>query len=344
MPLFARHGSQPSSSCAVPGPHSLDVGLLLILVSHIFLSMSGPIMLDMVKQRHDGRYNFHVPAMIFHAYTVSAGLSIGNACTRGFHEVRKLYRPDMLWRYTATACLFTVGDMLSISSMQYLDAGTSSLIGKGFGIVATVALTSAILHLRHTASQCGLVMGITLATLVFCQSGTGTPVQADKLQNSAWSFAVVQRTMATVMTSLGAVLQERLLASEPSCSFMQQQFWMACGALVTSSVVLNFVYGVGMSDLFTGFDDWRVCIVLIFYVLHGLAAGLMVKHLGALLKALCVPVTLGGCYIYSVRSGTAALAGHKVLSWTTSTALIALYMVSKARDRNTQRPKLCNTK
>jgi len=172
------------------------------------------------------------------------------------------------------------------------------------------------------------VLGITCATLAFCRSEADASSQQ---QDSTWAFAAVQRAAATALTSLGAVLQERFLACDKDCHFMQQQCWMACGALLTSFIVFRFGYGLRTTELLVGFDNWKVCVVLGFYVTYGLSAGLMVKRLGALVKALCVPVTLGGCYLYAVSAGTAALVAHKVLAWTTSTTLIAMYVISKAR-------------
>jgi len=318
LPFYAATHSQP-----------LDASLTLLLVGHIVLGMSGPVLLDWVKKSHDGHFAFHVPAMTFHAYMVSAALGIGVACTEGIQGLKKLNRPDLLWRHVVTACLFTIGDMLSFSSMRKLDAGTSSLIGKSFGIVSTVILSRALIHRRHTLTQYGLVLCIICATLAFCRSDdASSPGEAQ--QDSTWALAAAQRAAATVLTSLGAVLQERFLAYDADCHFMQQQCWLACGGLLTSFSVFRFGYGLRTAELFVGFDDWRVCVVLAFYVTYGLSAGLMVKRLGALVKALCVPVTLGGCYLYAVSVGSAALVAQKVLAWTTSTTCIAAYAISKA--------------
>jgi len=132
------------------------------------------------------------------------------------------------------------------------------------------------------------------------------------------------------LTSLAAVLQEKLLTRDPECHFLQQQCWMGCGAMAISFFTLRVVQGQPSSYLFKGFDDWRVIVFLLMFVANGMSAGLMVKRLGATAKALCVPFYLGLCYVYAVQTGSAALTVQVVAFWLTTTACILLYAVTKA--------------
>merc|ERR1719210_3048332 len=97
---------------------------------HILMSTSGAIVMDWLKQRNGGMLPFSVPALTFHAFGISALIGLLWAMSKGRVGLQMMMRPDMIWRFGIMAVLFTVGDMLSFMSMQHLDAGTFSLLGK----------------------------------------------------------------------------------------------------------------------------------------------------------------------------------------------------------------------
>merc|ERR1740129_639815 len=101
--------------------------------------------------------------------------------------------------------------------------------------------------------------------------------------------------------------------------------------MTASFLSFRYLGGRSTSDLFRGFGDWRVAVLLTFYVLYGLSAGLMVKRLGAVSRALAMPVALGGCYLYSVRTGSSAFAIGAVLAWLVCVALICTFAAVKIR-------------
>jgi len=317
---------------------------------YVLLSASGPILLDWVKGHHGGHFPFAVPALTFHAYALAALLGAGWTATHGPKGLRQLNRPDMLWRFCITTSLFTVGDILSFMSLQHLDVGTFSLVGKAFAIVLTVLLTRLVLNKRQTRLQYGLVVGVAAATISFCHSevharglasaahsvGSSASLPAMTPQAARWYLGLTLRSAAVACTSLAAVLQERLLTREPGIPFLLQQCWMGVGAMATSLFTLRCVHRLPTAKLFEGFGDWRVLVLLVMYVASGLSAGLMVKRLGAVAKALCVPIYLGGCYAYAVHTGSAALSIQVVLAWVVSTACILLYAVTKIGIGGTQ--------
>jgi len=325
----------------VPSRHSFwpmqaawrKTGTPALLATYLWFSMSGPILLDWVKWHHGGTFRFSIPAITFHAYTFATSLGIGWTLLNKRDPIAALYRPDMVWRFCIASSLFTVGDMLAFTSMEHLDAGTFSLVGKSLGIIIMAGLSRMILYRRKTYLEYGLVCGIALSTVLFCQQELEARgpnrVQTKSSQGSDWLTGLIQRTLAVILTSLGAVLQEKLLTYDPNVHFLMQQAWMGCGAIATSFLVLRFQHGLATVELFRGLDDWRVLVMLAFYVAHGLSAGLMVKRLGALSKALCVPITLGGCYIYSVATGSAALSVGAVAAWATSVGLIGLFGMTR---------------
>lgn len=309
--------------------------VLAICICHVLLSMSGPILLDWVKWHHGGKYAFNIPALTFHAYAFSTALGVGWTLLHEHNGLQRLNRPDMIWRFCVAAFLFTAGDIVNFMSMQHLDAGTFSLVGKALAIIVTVLMSRVLLSRHQSSLEYSLVVAIAAGTFLFCQQELHARVANDEqaarlVQNGQWTRGLAQRTIAVLLTSSAAVFQERLLTHEPGIPFMLQQSWMGCGALATSFVALRLLYGLPAKGLVRGFCDWRVIVLLAFYVAHGLSAGLMVKRLGALARALCVPVTLGGCYAYAVLSGGAALAVGVVAAWAASAALICAFAVAKA--------------
>merc|ERR1712187_384326 len=92
---------------------------------------------------------------------------------------------------------------------------------------------------------------------------------------------------------------------------------------------MRFVHGLPLSGLLEGFEDWRVLVLLTSFVANGLCAGLVVKHLGAVAKALCVPIYLGGCYAYAVHTGSAVLTGRVLAAWLASVACILFFAFTK---------------
>jgi len=317
--------------------------MIALCSAHVGLGMSGPIILDWVKWHHGGVFKFSIPALTFFAYAFAVTLGAAWTISRGREGFRQLNRPDMLWRFCLTASLFTVGDILSFISMQHLDPATFSLMGKGLSIALTVVLTRLLLGRKQTSQQYSLVLAVAVSTFVFCHqealargrtaallgSSTGA-LRSAVAVNAEWWLGATQRSAAVFMLSLAAVLQERFLIREPGIPFMLQQCWMGCGALMTSLIANWLLYGsLPGPDLLRGFDDWRVVLLLVFYVGNGLTAGLMVKRLGALTKALTVPIILGGCYAYSVLSGSASLSFGAVVAWAVSTGLILAFALTK---------------
>jgi len=314
---------------------------------YVLLSASGPILLDWVKRSHGGRFRFSIPALTFNAWAIAAFLGFcWTFLTYGRSGLRRLYRPDMLWRFCITTGLFTAGDMLSFMSMQHLDVGTFSLLGKSSALIITMVLSRLLLNKPHTRLQYVLVVIVATATVIFCLEEQGarslvaaraasrvsSAGEAAALATSAseWMVGLIQRASAVAMTSLGAVLQEQLFTRERGLPFMMQQCWMGCGAMLMSFFTLRCIYGLPASYLVEGFGDWRVLVLVGMYVATGMTTGLIVKQLGAVAKALCVPVYLGGCYAYAVRSGSAMLTLPVILAWSASTVCVLLFAVSKA--------------
>jgi len=327
--------SEWSSSSSFPEdakPRRLVKKAILCTI-FVLLNASGPILFDWVKRGHGGRFPFAVPALTFHAWAFAGLLGLGWSASKGVEGMRQLLRPDMLWRFFITTSLFTAGDMLSFMSIQHLDVGTFSLLGKSLAIVVTVLLSRLLLRKSQTRTQYSLVAATAVATVVFCRS--------EAAAREAWTqtslvcgegqlgLGLVQRASAVCLTSLAAVLQERLLTKRPGIPFLLQQSWMSCGAMAMSIFTLKFVHRLPFSALLDGFGNWQVLVLLFSYVASGLTAALMVKKLGAVAKALCVPIYLGGCYAYAVYTGSAVLTAQAVTAWFASTACILLYAVSK---------------
>lgn len=312
---------------------------------HVTLGMAGPFLLDWVKRHHGGSYRFSIPALTFMAYAMSLMLGATWTLLNGREGLRLLNRPDMLWRFCVTASLFTLGDILSFMSMQHLDPGTFSLMGKGLSIALTVLMTRMLLGRKQTIYQYVLVAAVAASTFVFCHQEAVSRCQLESRRRPAevqcesvsrhsdfneLCLGILQRSCAVLLLTLAAVLQERIMAREPDTPFMLQQCWMGCGALSTSVAANLFLHGqVPSAKLLQGFDDWRVVTLLLFYVANGMTAGLMVKRLGALAKALCVPIYLGGCYAYAVFSGSASPAVGAVAAWAFSMSLIVAYVLTK---------------
>ncbi|CAK0813478.1 unnamed protein product [Prorocentrum cordatum] len=217
---------------SVDARHSSNrrVTLLVLCLIYVCLSASGPIVLDWVKRGHGGSFGFSVPALTFHAWALASLMGLSWTAYHG--QLRQLLRLDMLWRFCVTTSMFTVGDMLSFASLQHLDVGTFSLVGKTCAIILTVLLTlitsATILHKRQTALQYGLVVIVAACTYSFClaeQAAHATVRAAAKasipVASGLWMRGLVQRIFAVFFTSLGAVLQERSCCSEilarPSC-------------------------------------------------------------------------------------------------------------------------------
>eukprot|EP00930_Biecheleria_cincta_P082700 TRINITY_DN72371_c0_g1_i1.p1 TRINITY_DN72371_c0_g1~~TRINITY_DN72371_c0_g1_i1.p1 ORF type:complete len:355 (-),score=43.39 TRINITY_DN72371_c0_g1_i1:83-1147(-) len=318
---------------------------------HVVFGMAGPFLLDWVKRHHGGSYRFSIPALTFLAYAMALMLGATWTLLNGREGLRLLNRPDMLWRFCVTASLFTMGDILSFMSMQHLDPGTFSLMGKGLSIALTVLMTRMLLGRKQTIFQYALVAAVAASTFVFChqealsrcQLESRLPAEAHReaLRHSSRSelgLGILQRSCAVLLLTLAAVLQERVMTREPDTPFMLQQCWMGCGALSTSFAANIVLHGeVPSAKLLQGFNDWRVVTLLLFYVANGMTAGLMVKRLGALAKALCVPIYLGGCYAYAVCSGSASLATGAVAAWAFSMSLIVIYVLTKVGVSQKQR-------
>lgn len=330
-----RSASPPRCSRLLPRSGALCLG-------YVLLSASGPILLDWVKQSHGGRFHFSVAALTFHAWAIASGIGFAwTWASAGRTGLRQMYRPDLMQKFCIPSALFAVGDMLSFMSMQRLDVGTFSLLGKSSSVLATMVLSRLILRKTHTRLQYCLVGMVAAATVVFCNEeqlaqglviGRTAGASSGAVETIATERLVglAQRTGAVFATSLGAVLQEQLFTREPSMPFMMQLCLMGLGAILMSLLTLQCSQGSFWLHLADGFDDWRVSVLLAVYILNGVSTGLVVKRLGAVAKALCVPVYLGGCYLYAVLSGSAVLTLPVVLAWTTSTACVLVFAMTKA--------------
>jgi hypothetical protein len=145
----------------------------------------------------------------------------------------------------------------------------------------------------------------------------------------SWWLGLSQRTAAAVIHALAAVVQQRLLTEQKGVPFLLQQFWMGCGAMVASLLALRLGHGLPVARLLEGFDDWRVLVLLASFTGSGLCAGLVVKHLGAVAKALCVPVYLGACYLYAVHMESAVFSVRALAAWLATVACILGFAFSK---------------
>mmetsp|Transcript_45547 Transcript_45547/g.114768 ORF Transcript_45547/g.114768 Transcript_45547/m.114768 type:complete len:408 (+) Transcript_45547:95-1318(+) len=308
-----------------------------LCAAHVVLNTSGPIMLQWVKVQNGGKYPFSAAALTFHAYGTAVLMGLAWVSLQGAAGLRQLAQFGMLVRFCGLACLFAGSDTLSVMSMQHLDPGTFSLVGKALAMVLTVALSYAILGRKQTQAQYRLLVAIVLSTLAFLRSEVRGRDAASTVAASAtdrgsglWAYGLTQRVVATSLSALAAVLQERMLQGEAGIPFMLQQSWMGLGALTTTFAAWRYSHGLPISRLLDGFDDWRALLLLATYTLNGLLTGLMVKRLGAVAKALCVPIHLGSCYIYAVSTGTATLELQALLFWLLSTALVVVFGLSKA--------------
>lgn len=316
---------------------------ILLCSVYVLLSMSGPILLDWVRRQSGGTFQFSIPALTFNAYGIAAitGL-LWTACNG---QMDQLYCPSMFLRFGISASLFCTGDILNFLSLKYIDTGSFSLIGKALGIIFTVSLSRLLLGKRQTRLQYGLLTGVAISTVVFCQAESYARGQiiggngSFALAAGARSLGFTLRSLGVTFASFAVVLQERFF-TQKRAPFMLQQFWMACGACTTSLVAQRLLYGFQLSQLVRGFDDWRVLLLLTMYTAYGLTTGLMVKRLGALAKALCLPVYLGGCYAYAVLSGSTVLSASAVLAWATSASLLCAFTVTKAMGQADQKPDM----
>jgi len=331
--------SGPLGSLQWPFAEIVPLKSAVLCFVYVLLSASGPILMDWVKRSNGGTFPFMIPALTFHAWATAVGIGAGWAVASGKETMRKLRRPDMLWRFMLTTSMFTCGDMLSFMSMEHLDVGTFSLVGKAFAIAITVGLTRVVLGKKQTRLQYTLVVLVVASTIAFCRSeqvargaiaSGGSWFSRGSWPEGQWFLGLGQRTAAVALTSFGAVVQEKLLRWEAGVPFLIQQCWMGIGALCISFFALRVLHGLPTSALLTGFDNWRVLVLLGMYVANGLTTGLMVKRLGAVAKALCVPIYLGGCYFYAVQTGSATLTLQVILAWSVSTACILLFAVTKA--------------
>lgn len=314
---------------------------IMLCAVYVLLSMSGPILLDWVRRQSGGTFNFNIPALTFNAYGIAAIVGILWTACNGHMD--QLYQPDMFLRFGISASLFSTGDILNFISLKYIDTGSFSLIGKALGIIFTVSLSRLLLGKRQTRLQYGLLTGVAISTAVFCQAESYARAQVISgngsfaLANHARPLGFALRSLGVTFASFAVVLQERFF-NKKQAPFMLQQFWMACGACTTSLVALRLLHGFQLSQLVRGFDDWRVLLLLAMYTCYGLTTGLMVKRLGALAKALCLPVYLGGCYAYAVLSGSTVLSTTVVLAWATSSSLLCVFTVTKAMGQADQKP------
>lgn len=340
QPLLKRGGPQRGGGAASGVASGMSAATATLCVAHVVLGMSAPILLDWVKWQHGGNFRFSTAALTFRGYAIAATLGLAWTACCAEDGLRTLARLDMLLRFCVIASFFTFGDILSFASMRHLDVGTYSLLGKSLNIVLTALMSRLLLSRHHTPLQYALIGGVALTTLAFCHAeGRANACQPQTLaahgeaaacegrRRGDWAMGILQRAGAVGMNSFAAVLQEKIFRQDPTVPFMVQQCWMATGACATSLISLHFMYGAAIPELTRGFDDWRVWVLLAMYVVNGLATGLMVKWLGALPKALCSPLYLGGCYAYAVLSGSATISVGAVASWMSSTAMILAYAV-----------------
>lgn len=313
----------------------------------VVLSAIGPILFDWVKRHNAGRFPFFVPALVFHAWAIDGLIGLLWAASQGRKGLKLLWRPDMLWRFFITTSLFVAGDMLSFMSIAHLDVGTFSLVGKALAIILTVLLSRVVLKKGQSPQQYALVVAVAVATVVFCQSEAHARQMASQalsrnsvnMASMEWCLGLTERSIAVFLTSLAAVLQEQLLTFRPGIPFLVQQSWMSLAAMTLSLFTLRFVYGLPFAALQEGFNNWRTLVLLFSYVASGLTTALMVKKLGAVAKSLCVPIYLGGCYFYAVHTGSATFTLPVIAAWTTSTACILLYAISKMNGQEECRQK-----
>eukprot|EP00929_Paragymnodinium_shiwhaense_P074899 TRINITY_DN3830_c0_g1_i2.p1 TRINITY_DN3830_c0_g1~~TRINITY_DN3830_c0_g1_i2.p1 ORF type:complete len:357 (-),score=47.64 TRINITY_DN3830_c0_g1_i2:13-1083(-) len=305
--------------------------LFLVCAVYLLLSVAAPIILDWLKRAQGGHFQFSVAALTFHAYVVAAILGVLWTTTLG-PGLRALY------------------------SMYYLNAGSFSLLGKSFSMAFTVVLSRCLLGRKQSYLQYSLCVGIGLSTLAFCHfelvarkrlaggsadseaasSMTGaSDTEAENTINAVFILGMCLRLGSSFLASLASVMQERILKKDAQMHFMMQQVWMSGGALLVGYAALRLRGREGgpgssaLSQLVDGFDDVRVLLLLGLFVCHGLMAGLLVKKLGALTKALCTPFVLGGCYTFAVCFGSAPLAAEPLAAWLVCALLIVAYMTTR---------------
>jgi len=304
----------------------------LSCVYYLMMCASAPILLDWLRSKNGGRFPIAIPALTFWAYGCAMILGLVSMLSRGRAGVKTLNRPDMLWRFCIVTSLLTLGDISSFMSLQHINIGTSSLVGKASGILFTVALTRMVLKRHQTHVQYSLLLAVVATTVAFCWEEARARQTAEHASNTdgLLMLGLAQRIFSTVCTALAAILQERFLTQEPGIPFLAQQVWMAIGALVTSLFVLHWVHNLPVSSLLEGFDDWGVWVLVLAYTANGLATGMVIKQLGAIIRALCTPVYLGICYAYAVSTGSAILTFQVVAPWLLCIMSILGYIMTKA--------------
>merc|ERR1712232_309003 len=193
---------------------------------------------------------------------------------KGFQD---LWQPAMLARFFLVAVLSALGDMLGIASMKHLDAGTYTLIGKGFTIIVTVIFSRLLLGQRQSPGQYAIVGGLATATLLFCwseaESRGGLSLSGEAA--SLWSIGLAERSSSVCMACVASVLQEAFLSREPRVPYLIQQCWIAFGGMATSLIALRVQKGeLSLHVLFEGFDQWPTYVAITLYMINALAAGL----------------------------------------------------------------------
>jgi hypothetical protein len=266
-----------------------------------------------------------------HAYSLGTLLGFaGVASSEGVRGiVDALLLPDMS-RYIALAGLMAMGDMLSIASMAYLDPGSFMLLGKGISILMTVALSYVVLGKRQSHRQYIIVALLLASTTWFLRAQSGAMGLAGRWKGGAerWLFGMVTRALGVVLGALASVVQECLMTGKAVVSFWKMQTWICMGGALVSLGIMHIQQGISYKSVFQGFDDWPLHAAIVFNVLAGLVQGLLLKRCGAMTKALCLPMVLGGSYFLSVVLGSAAPNMQAFLAWLSCSALIAAFALA----------------
>lgn len=317
--LRLRHGFEDAvaaSESAVSSLTGLSLPMLGLLALCVFAESSKCLLANWERETKavQGRQPPFAPFMIFIKNLLSLSLLLLiSALWGGRHAVKQAISPRRVLLFWPFAFCFAASQVCALLALKSFDAGSLKVFAQ-VQLPLTALLSHLIFGRRYSHTQWQAVAFLGLCSTAFMEvrilfeTGAPSPLELllglqsqpglegdGNLTSALWpggSLEGLGYVMATVVLGcLASVFGEKLLKKDIQAPYYVQKCNLMVGE--TGSALLMLLLGpqLGLAptsqSAFSFEDwDWRSCVVVTVWLLHGWIAGMVAKRLSALTKSL----------------------------------------------------------
>mmetsp|Transcript_86641 Transcript_86641/g.279808 ORF Transcript_86641/g.279808 Transcript_86641/m.279808 type:complete len:975 (+) Transcript_86641:134-3058(+) len=252
--------------------------------------------------------------LIKNAASVAVGLVL-SLVWGGREGLRKSLDPHRVLALLPIASCFAASQVFALMALKHFDAGSVKVFLQ-LSLPTVAVLSRIVLGRRYSVTQWQCIAFLVLCSAAFIEvrilfeTGAPSPLELalgltqrrlacphrplyfwDAVAPGGDLEGLWYVLMAILLGSLASVLAERFLKSDPR-PFLAQQCSLVLGECVASLGLLLVAPLIGsrpplQAGIFSlvGFD-WRSCVVMLVWLLHGWVAGMVAKKLSALARGI----------------------------------------------------------